>query len=212
MNTKLIDFHDGHGDDDDYDTELLIIKIVFIPAAFAIAMFFGILPAKVKACKESPKFLGLANAFSGGLFLAIALIHLLPEAAEHYNEWYEHNHSHDDPDDPHDHLQHGDGHGHDHDHPPVPLPYILVFLGYVLILLIDKVMFDSHALFDDHGHSHIHHHHGHGHGHSHGHKHEKLTTDPAARKLMASIKKSMIKAEEDIKAGGSIKKSMIQEQ
>jgi hypothetical protein len=33
---------------------------------------------------------------------------------------------------------------------PFPLPYFLAFVGYTLILIIDKVMFDTHALFDDH--------------------------------------------------------------
>jgi hypothetical protein len=43
---------------------------------------------------------------------------------------------------------------------PFPLPYLLIFVGYTFILIIDKVVFDSHALFDDddhddHGGSHI---------------------------------------------------------
>lgn len=193
------------------------MKIVFIFVVFAIAVIFGILPAKVKACKESPRFLGLANAFSGGLFLAIALIHILPEAAENYNEWYAENH----PVEP----------GEEEAEPPVPLPFILVFCGYTFILLVDKVMFDSHALFDHghggghghghgHGHSHGGHDHGHGghdHGHSHGdkkaHNHHghHHAEDPAAQKLKSDIKKSMIRTEEDIKNGGNIKKSMIQE-
>ncbi len=29
----------------------------------------------------------------------------------------------------------------------VPLPFILVFAGYSFILLVDRVMFDSHVLF-----------------------------------------------------------------
>jgi len=33
-----------------------------------------------------------------------------------------------------------------------PLPFFLVFLGYVLILTIDKVAFDSHSLHHHHGH------------------------------------------------------------
>jgi zinc transporter 1/2/3 len=66
----------------------MIIKIIFIFVVFAIAVVFGVLPAKVKACKESPRFLGFANAFSGGLFLAIALIHILPEAAGDFNDWW----------------------------------------------------------------------------------------------------------------------------
>ena len=35
--------------------------------------------------------------------------------------------------------------------PPFPLPFVLVFAGYSFILIIDRVMFDSHALFE-HGH------------------------------------------------------------
>ena len=34
----------------------------------------------------------LANAFSGGLFLAIGLIHILPEAANDYNKYWGENH------------------------------------------------------------------------------------------------------------------------
>jgi hypothetical protein len=41
---------------------------------------------------------------------------------------------------------------------PFPLPFVLVFCGYSFILLIDRVMFDSHALFEhehgDEGHGH----------------------------------------------------------
>ena len=41
---------------------------------------------------------------------------------------------------------------------PFPLPFVLVFAGYSFILLIDRVMFDSHALFEhdhkDEGHGH----------------------------------------------------------
>lgn len=117
--------------------------------------------------------MSMANAFSGGLFLAIALVHILPEAVEGYEDYL------------HDHEPtnttmaimggrrmkglHGDGDGH------FPLPFVLVFAGYTFILLVDKVMFDSHALFDhDHGHGHGHGHghaHGHDHGHGHGHDH-----------------------------------------
>lgn len=49
--------------------------------------------------------------------------------------------------------------GHAHEH-PFPLPFMLAFIGYTIILLLDKVLFDAHAAFDLHGH-------GGGHGHSH---------------------------------------------
>ena len=52
---------------------------------FIIAFVSGILPAKIKGCGTNKTFIGLANAFSGGLFLAIALVHVLPEVTEEYN-------------------------------------------------------------------------------------------------------------------------------
>ncbi len=104
--------------------------------------------------------MSMANAFSGGLFLAIALVHILPDAVKEWAEWNEPPH----PTTTNLTVERKLGHGDDDDE-PFPLPFILVFCGYTFILLVDKVMFDSHALFD-HGHGHRH---GHGHGHSHDH-------------------------------------------
>jgi solute carrier family 39 (zinc transporter), member 1/2/3 len=64
---------------------ILIIKIVGTVVIFAIDIIFGILPAKVKSCGRNPKFLSISNAFSGGLFLAIALVHILPDVANDYH-------------------------------------------------------------------------------------------------------------------------------
>ena len=47
------------------------------------------------------------------------------------------------------------GHGSGEEEAIFPLPFILVFAGYIFILTVDRVMFDSHSLFDDgHGHHH----------------------------------------------------------
>jgi hypothetical protein len=70
--------------------------------------------------------------------MGIALFHLLPESAESFEEFYKHN----DPDSKWNRL---------------PLAFFIAFGAYSLILLIEKVAFDSHSLTDhDHG----------------GHKHE----------------------------------------
>lgn len=66
-------------------------------------------------------------AFSGGVFLAVALLHILPEAVTDYT----------------DEVRPGET--------KFPLPYFLVFCGYSLILVIDKVMFDAHVLLGSHG-------------------------------------------------------------
>lgn len=92
---------------------------------FFEAFLAGCFPTWSKDCRESPKILGVAQAFACGVFIAIALIHILPEESA---LWVELN-------------------------PGVdmlfPLPFFLVFCGYTLILLIDKVAFDAHALFED---------------------------------------------------------------
>jgi solute carrier family 39 (zinc transporter), member 1/2/3 len=73
------------------ETKLMfIMKCCFIPVIFLVALGFGILPAKVESCGKNPKFMSLANAFSGGLFLAIALVHILPDAVNDWNEYNEH--------------------------------------------------------------------------------------------------------------------------
>jgi hypothetical protein len=84
--------------------------------------------------------MGIANAFAGGVFLTIALIHIMPEQAEAYEEYkcgeepnIDCENINDDPDWEAKEF--------------FPLPFFMVFCGYVLILIIDKVMFDTTALF-----------------------------------------------------------------
>ena len=59
-------------------------KWVFIFICFAVTMGAGLAPMKIKGCNSNPKILGIANSFSGGVFLAIAFCHILPEAANLY--------------------------------------------------------------------------------------------------------------------------------
>jgi len=55
------------------------LKLAFIFIFFFEAFLMGILPILVKGCKSSPSVLGVANAFSGGVFISIALMHIMPE-------------------------------------------------------------------------------------------------------------------------------------
>jgi zinc transporter ZupT len=120
------------------------VKIGFCIFVFLEAFLTGLIPTWSKTCRESPKILGIANSFAAGVFLAIAFVHILPEEAGNWAEL----------------------------HPDAenlfPLPYFLMFCGYTLILIIDKVMFDTHALFE--------------------HEHGEVLIDPVDRKLAASIK------------------------
>ena len=142
---------------------MFILKIAFIPIIFCVALGFGILPAKIKSCGRNPKFMSMANSFSGGLFLAIALVHILPDVVKDWAEYNEPKPA------PPEILRRSftSLKEEEEESEPFPLPFILVFCGYTFILLVDKVMFDSHALFD-HGHGDGH---GHGHGHGHGEEH-----------------------------------------
>jgi len=114
--------HEGEEDKSD-DTYNLILKIVSIVVFLAMAMGFGVMPHFIKKCRTSTKFLGIANAFSGGLFLGIGLFHVLPESAEMLESLSE-----------------------------MPVAYFCAFLSYALILFVEKVAFNSHALL--HGHDH----------------------------------------------------------
>jgi zinc transporter ZupT len=138
---------------------LFWVKIGFCVFAFAEAYIAGIIPTISKTCRESPKILGIANSFAAGVFISIALIHILPEQFELWNEiWAD------------------EGHNPDH---VLPLPTLLMVGGYTLILIIDKVLFDTHSLFaDDHGH---------GQGEDNDHVDGM---DPAERKFRDNLKAS----------------------
>ncbi len=80
---------------DDEATSLVLAKVGFSLAVFAVAFLAGVLPLKIKGCGAgNPLFMSLANAFSGGLFLAIALFHILPEVTDGYHHYLEEQHHH----------------------------------------------------------------------------------------------------------------------
>ena len=109
------------------------LKIIFIFVSLVEAVVMGLIPVYSKRFSESPKILGIANAFSGGVFLSIALMHIMPEQAATWVEIQE---------DPDSGIT-----------TKFPLPFFLMVSGYTLILVIDKVLFDTHVILEDgHGH------------------------------------------------------------
>ena len=74
------------------------------------------IPVWSKSFKENKLLLGSANVFSAGIFISLALMHILPEENNLYME---------------------------SSTSSFPLPFLVMILGYSFILLIDKVMFDS---------------------------------------------------------------------
>ena len=61
----------------------LKISYVFI---ITLVPYIALIPALSDRCKDSAKSLGVMNAFAGGVFLSMALIHILPEAGSTYND------------------------------------------------------------------------------------------------------------------------------
>lgn len=64
-------------------------KIAGAVVLWLVILFFGLLPLRIKQFKSNRTLLSLSNCFSGGLFLAIGLIHILPEAHSKLEGKYE---------------------------------------------------------------------------------------------------------------------------
>ena len=142
------------------------LKIIFIVVAFIEALAIGVIPVYSTRFKESPKVLGIANAFSGGVFVAIALMHIMPEQVGSYativrgdpecqprltnntlstcgdNDDFDACRSSDEgcfwnpnPNDVDEYF---------------PMPFFILVIGYTAMLVIDKVLFDTHMILGDH--------------------------------------------------------------
>ncbi len=64
------------------DNSYLIFATIVV---FVITLVFGVLPYKRKNAIKPKLWVNLLNAFTGGMFLSIGLIHIFPEAQELYN-------------------------------------------------------------------------------------------------------------------------------
>lgn len=96
---------------------VLEIKILAAFAILFVAVIGGFLPILVARYEGSQRFFSLGNAFAGGLFLGLGFIHLLPEGIEKLEGIVE-----------------------------FPLAVLLSALGFSLLLLVDRVIFeDQHA-------------------------------------------------------------------
>jgi len=134
-----VDAHAGHDHDDhdDHAEEESIggmsvtgfkILLLFI---MILCVGFGLVPKLWGGCRNSENTLSLLNCFSAGIFLAMSLVHMMPESAEIYGMWAKKE-------------------GIDR---AFPLPYVCFFLGYLLILGIDRVAAKAYHAGHDHGHS-----------------------------------------------------------
>lgn len=110
--------------------DLKIVQLISALLFLAISLIFGILPLKIPSFRSNPKLMSYSNCFAGGLFLAIGIIHILPEAAEAFEA--------------------KDSHDHDEEHEEsYPWAYFITIVSFSFILLIDKVLFNSADQIDE---------------------------------------------------------------
>jgi solute carrier family 39 (zinc transporter), member 1/2/3 len=66
--------------------ELVALKFLAIVVLLGLAALGGLLPLRVAKWEQADKWFSLSNAFAGGLFLSVGLIHLIGEADEGFVE------------------------------------------------------------------------------------------------------------------------------
>ena len=93
---------------------LLALKIVAAAAILVVGVVGGTIPLLAARHDASRRFFSLGNALAGGIFLGAGFIHLLPDAAE---------------------ALEGVG--------AYPLAPLLAAVGVVVLLLIDRVLFET---------------------------------------------------------------------
>jgi zinc transporter 1/2/3 len=59
-----------------------LLKIGVMIAFFIIVMVFGTLPLRSRTFKKRPLLRALGATFAGCLFINVAILHILPEAAD----------------------------------------------------------------------------------------------------------------------------------
>lgn len=114
---------------------IVTIKILGGIALWLSMLVFGLLPLYWSSFKTNARLISLSNCFCGGLFIAIGLVHILPEA--------------------HEALDEGSvaspraggakllGEGGGDDEGGVQLSYLICLMSYSAILFLDKVVFNN---------------------------------------------------------------------
>ncbi|KAL4505219.1 hypothetical protein ABPG72_016286 [Tetrahymena utriculariae] len=104
----------------------IIVKSIAMVVMFLIIVFTGRLPLRAKTFRENKKVLSIFSAFSGGLFISIGLIHIIPEASEDFDKYFNS-------------VEH------------FPFQMFIAVISFSCVLLIEKVIGES---FTHHHHHH----------------------------------------------------------
>ena len=76
------DDHDDH-DDHHHSIDPDVFKVIMMILMF-LCCGFGIIPKVWAKCRDNDEILSKLNCFASGLFLGMALVHMMPEAVEIY--------------------------------------------------------------------------------------------------------------------------------
>lgn len=117
--------HSSH--DEEGGIDLNTFKIILLIVMF-LESYFGLIPKKVNWCTKSVLPLSFLNCFASGIFLAMAVIHIAPESVDKWDLWLAEN---------------------CYEEGGFPLPYLGFLIGYVLILLFDKVIAGEYHIHED---------------------------------------------------------------
>ena len=101
--------------------KLDILKLLSFISILVIGLIFSFMPNYLNSCRKNEKLLDIANTFSGGLFLGISLLHLLPESQEKFYKLKI----------------------------KFPLAFLICILIYCLILYVEKVVFDPNLIKEE---------------------------------------------------------------
>jgi zinc transporter 1/2/3 len=104
-----------------YNLSLNLWKVIFQIFLTVINVACWLIPLRAKKMTENKLALGIANAFSGGVFLSLAFGHLIPECIHGFEGMNE------------------------------ALPFMIVLGGYLLIFFVEKVAFDAHGIMHECG-------------------------------------------------------------
>lgn len=64
--------------------DTIYLQTIYLLITLIITLIFGLLPYKTGFLRKFTLFIGILNAFSGGMFLSMGMVHVLPEAIETY--------------------------------------------------------------------------------------------------------------------------------
>eukprot|EP00668_Euglena_longa_P032023 GGOE01041306.1.p2 GENE.GGOE01041306.1~~GGOE01041306.1.p2 ORF type:complete len:315 (-),score=92.53 GGOE01041306.1:291-1211(-) len=103
------------------DLGLFWSKMLSVVIILSVALVAGLVPLVSAAFHENKAAMGLANAFAGGVFLAVGVCHLLPDAVEELS------------------TLRPDLNGR------FPVAFLLFILGYTVVLAVDRVLFSAHT-------------------------------------------------------------------